>query len=193
MSQHYILKNQFDNLTFAQKIKKSYFGWCRYLLSIYTDKKFYVSLKKDFLYFKSYISIPEVLFYFCVAFLFLSNIVLFPIYALLLKLYWKYRYLKTLKTSSTPSTDMIVFDPTNIKSNGLKVLKIISEHSTNETIYYKVLLENKEIHTITKENLLFERDLLNKKIQLEKELEKVNYSLDMFTKKLTYDDKNDIG
>lgn len=193
MSQHYILKGQFADLNFAEKIKKTYIGWCVYLLSIYVDKNFYKNLKKDFLYFRNYVTIPEILFYLCIGVLFITNIFLFPVYALFLKLYWKYRYLKTLKNSNTPNTDMMVYDPTNVYPNGVKVLKIISEHATNETIYYKVLLENKEIHTITKENLLFERDLLNKKIQLEKELEKVNYSLDMFTKKLTYDDKNDIG
>lgn len=189
MNQHYILKGQFSDLSFADKVKKTYFGWCKYLLSIYIDKKIYKSLKDDYLYFKNYLNIPEILFYISISLLFISNIVLFPFYALLIKLYWKYRYFKILKNSNTPNTDMIIFDQTNNHLSGSKVLKILSENTTAETRYYRVLLENKEIHSISKDKILFEQDLINKKNKLEKELLKVNYSLELFTKKITYEDK----
>lgn len=184
MNQHYIIKNQFSKLSFKDKINKSYFGWCNLLLSIYFDKKFYINLKRDFLYFKNYMNVPELLFYFGIAFLFITNIFLFPIYALLIKIYWKYRYFKTIKNSHLPQTSMLVFNQINSYPSGLKVLKIIQEHTTNETTYYKVLLENKDIQNVKKEDLLFEADLLRKKENLEKELEHINYYLDLFPKKI---------
>jgi hypothetical protein len=135
-------------------------------------------------------NVPELLFYFGIAFLFITNIFLFPIYALLIKFYWKYRYFKTIKNSHLPQTSMLVFNQTNTYPSGLKVLKIIQEHTTNETTYYKVLLENKDICNIKKEDLLFEADLLRKKENLEKELEHINYYLNLFPARLEHNTKN---
>lgn len=187
MQKHHILNNQFLNLSFQEKINKSYFGWCSYLLSMYFSKKLYKNLKNDFTYFKGYMNIPELLFYLAIAFLFITNIVLFPVYAFILKIYWKYRYIKTLKNSQAPITDMIVYDPVNTINNGVKIIKIINEQTTQETTYYKVLLETKEICTLSKENILFEKELINKKIALEKELRQIEFSLNLFVKKIGLD------
>lgn len=182
MSQKWILRNAFEEIPFSRKVKMGYFEWCLELLKVNFNKKIYKDFKSDILYYKTYFS-PEIFMYIVLLFIWISNLFLFPLYAFVFKFYWSNRYSKTLKNGEDPISDIIVHSVVNPIFNGMKVIKILEEHSDGEHKSYKMLLENKEVVLLHDNDLLSKNILLIKKDKLEKELKNLEYQLTYFEQK----------
>lgn len=180
MSRHYNTSQYFSDLSFSQKANMSYLDWCIHLLSLYTDHKFYDHVKADFIYMKGYFSFGDIFYYLGLFILYIGNIILFPIFALFLKLHWSNRYEKITKESEKPMTSILVNSIENPHLNGLTVLNVLETFENNKATTYKVILKDKSIHVLDQSELIFKSDLINKKRSLEKELRSVDYQIGLF-------------
>lgn len=180
MKLHYSLKNYFSSLDFSQKVRMTYLDWCSFLLNAYSDKKLYKSIKEDLLYFKGYFNLLDFFSFLLSILLIISNIVLFPIYALIFKIYWNNRYNRIVKNSDKPVSDIIVSSIEHPHLSGLYVESIISSYESNGVHYYKVVLSDKNVVTFNESQLLFKNYLLNERDQYLKKIENIEYKLSLF-------------
>lgn len=184
MSQKSMFKELFKDIPFSQKTKMSYFQWCGVLASLTISGKIFTELKADYDYLKGYLTIGSVLSYMGIVFLWLSNIILFPVYAVFLKLYWSRDYKLIMSKGEDPLFDMMVNTPELPELNGFQIIKILSTQDFGSYISYSVMLTNHEIVTLNDNQILSKNILLIEKDKLLKELAKIDHKLEYFNQLL---------
>lgn len=168
----------------------TYMDWCHKLMKFNYSKKMLHELKSDLSYTLSYFTIKDIGYFALLTLLWLSNIVLFPFYALVLTLYWKSRYKKVVEVGEDPLYDMVVYSLELPHLNGIKITKILSEGHANGVIQYRAILANKQIIHLNESQVLSKNILLNKKLKLEHELDDINYKLEYFN---NHPEKKDVS
>lgn len=184
MSQRSMFKELFKDIPFSQKSKMSYFQWCGVLASLTISGKIFTELKADYDYLKGYLTIGSALSYFGIVLLWVSNIVLFPVYAVFLKLYWSRNYKSIMSKGEDPLFDMMVDTPELPELNGLKIVKILSTQDFGAYRSYSVMLTNNEIVSLNDNQILSKNLLLIERDKLLKELAKIDYKLEYFNQLL---------
>ncbi len=184
MSQRSMFKELFKDIPFSQKSKMSYFQWCGVLASLTISGKIFTELKADYDYLKGYLTIGSALSYLGIVFLWVSNIVLFPVYAVFLKLYWSRNYKSIMSKGEDPLFDMMVNTPELPELNGLKIVKILSTQDFGSYRSYSVMLSNNEIVSLNDNQILSKNVLLIERDKLLKELAKIDYKLEYFNQLL---------
>lgn len=184
MSQRSMFKELFKDIPFSQKSKMSYFQWCGVLASLTISGKIFTELKADYDYLKGYLTIGSALSYFGIVLLWVSNIVLFPVYAVFLKLYWSRNYKSIMSKGEDPLFDMMVDTPELPELNGLKIVKILSTQDFGAYRSYSVMLTNNEIVSLNDNQILSKNVLLIERDKLLKELAKIDYKLEYFNQLL---------
>lgn len=184
MSQKSIFKKLFTDLPFSQKSKMTYIEWCGYLASLTISGRFFDELKTDFNYMRGYLTLSTVLSYMGIVLLWLSNIVLFPVYAVFFKLYWSEHYKGILSKGEDPLFDMMVNTPEMPELNGLKIIKILSTQDFGSYRSYSVVLSNSEIVSLNDNQILSKNVLLLEREKLLKELAKIDHKLEYFNQLL---------
>lgn len=184
MSQRSMFKELFKDIPFSQKSKMSYFQWCGALASLTISGKIFTALKADYDYLKGYLTIGSALSYMGLVFLWVSNIVLFPVYAVFLKLYWSRNYKSIMLKGEDPLFDMMVNTPELPELNGLKIIKILSTQDFGSYRSYSVMLSNNEIVSLNDNQILSKNVLLIERDKLLKELAKIDYKLEYFNQLL---------
>lgn len=182
MSQRSMFKELFKDIPFSQKSKMSYFQWCGVLASLTISGKIFTELKADYDYLKGYLTIGSVLSYLGIVLLWVSNIVLFPVYAVFLKLYWSKNYKSIMSKGEDPLFDMMVNTPELPELNGLKIVKILSTQDFGSYRSYSVMLSNSEIVSLNDNQILSKNVLLIERDKLLKELAKIDHKLEYFNK-----------
>lgn len=180
MSQRSMFKELFKDIPFSQKSKMSYFQWCGVLASLTISGKIFTELKADYNYLKGYLTIGSVLSYLGIVLLWLSNIVLFPVYAVFLKLYWSRNYKSIMSKGEDPLFDMMINTPELPELNGLKIVKILSTQDFGSYRSYSVMLSNSEIVSLNDNQILSKNVLLIERDKLLKELAKIDHKLEYF-------------
>lgn len=180
MSQRLLFKELFKEIPFSQKSKMSYFQWCGVLASLTVSGKIFTELKADYDYLKGYITVGSILTYIGIVLLWLSNIVLFPIYAVLLKLYWSRNLKSIMNKGEDPLFDMMVNTPEFPELNGLKIIKILSTQDFGSYRSYSVMLSNNEIVSLNDNQILSKNVLLIERDKLLRELAKIEHKLEYF-------------
>lgn len=180
MSQRLLFKELFKEIPFSQKSKMSYFQWCGALASLTVSGKIFTELKVDYDYLKGYITIGSILTYIGIVLLWLSNIVLFPIYAIFLKLYWSRNLKSIMNKGEDPLFDMMVNTPEFPELNGLKIIKILSTQDFGSYRSYSLMLSNNEIVSLNDNQILSKNVLLIERDKLLKELAKIEHKLEYF-------------
>lgn len=180
MSQRSMFKELFKDIPFSQKSKMSYFQWCGVLASLTISGKIFTELKADYDYLKGYLTIGSVLSYLGIVLLWVSNIVLFPVYAVFLKLYWSKNYKSIMSKGEDPLFDMMVNTPELPELNGLKIVKILSTQDFGSYRSYSVMLSNNEIVSLNDNQILSKNVLLIERDKLLKELAKIDHKLEYF-------------
>lgn len=184
MSQRSMFKELFKDIPFSQKSKMSYFQWCGVLASLTISGKIFTELKADYDYLKGYLTIGSALSYMGLVLLWVSNIVLFPVYAVFLKLYWSRNYKSIMSKGEDPLFDMMVNTPELPELNGLKIVKILSTQDFGSYRSYSVMLSNNEIVSLNDNQILSKNVLLIERDKLLKELAKIDYKLEYFNQLL---------
>lgn len=184
MSQRSMFKELFKDIPFSQKSKMSYFQWCGVLASLTISGKIFTELKADYDYLKGYLTIGSALSYLGIVFLWVSNIVLFPVYAVFLKLYWSRNCKSIMSKGEDPLFDMMVNTPELPELNGLKIVKILSTQDFGSYRSYSVMLSNNEIVSLNDNQILSKNVLLIERDKLLKELAKIDYKLEYFNQLL---------
>jgi len=184
MSQRSMFKELFKDIPFSQKSKMSYFQWCGVLASLTISGKIFTELKADYDYLKGYLTIGSALSYLGLVLLWVSNIVLFPVYAVFLKLYWSRNYKSIMSKGEDPLFDMMVNTPELPELNGLKIVKILSTQDFGSYRSYSVMLSNNEIVSLNDNQILSKNVLLIERDKLLKELAKIDYKLEYFNQLL---------
>lgn len=182
MSQRSMFKELFKDIPFSQKSKMSYFQWCGVLASLTISGKIFTELKADYDYLKGYLTIGSALSYLGIVLLWVSNIVLFPVYAVFLKLYWSRNYKSIMSKGEDPLFDMMVNTPELPELNGLKIVKILSTQDFGSYRSYSVMLSNSEIVSLNDNQILSKNVLLIERDKLLKELAKIDHKLEYFNK-----------
>lgn len=180
MSQRSMFKELFKDIPFSQKSKMSYFQWCGVLASLTISGKIFTELKADYNYLKGYLTIGSSLSYLGLVLLWVSNIVLFPVYAVFLKLYWSRNYKSIMSKGEDPLFDMMVSTPELPELNGLKIVKILNTQDFGSYRSYSVMLSNNEIVSLNDNQILSKNVLLIERDKLLKELAKIDYKLEYF-------------
>lgn len=180
MSQRSMFKELFKDIPFSQKSKMSYFQWCGVLASLTISGKIFTELKADYDYLKGYLTIGSVLSYLGIVLLWVSNIVLFPVYAVFLKLYWSRNYKSIMSKGEDPLFDMMINTPELPELNGLKIVKILSTQDFGSYRSYSVMLSNSEIVSLNDNQILSKNVLLIERDKLLKELAKIDHKLEYF-------------
>lgn len=184
MSQRSMFKELFKDIPFSQKSKMSYFQWCGVLASLTISGKIFTELKADYDYLKGYLTIGSALSYMGIVLLWVSNIVLFPVYAVFLKIYWSKNYKSIMSKGEDPLFDMMVNTPELPELNGLKIVKILSTQDFGSYRSYSVMLSNNEIVSLNDNQILSKNVLLIERDKLLKELAKIDYKLEYFNQLL---------
>ncbi len=182
MSRNWIFHNAFEEIPFSSKVNKSYGGWCFELLKYKFSNKFYKSFKNDISYYRQNLVVKGIINFLLILF-WISSLILFPIYAGLLKLYWSKQYTDTFNQGEEPISAIMVSSVSNPIYNGLKAIKVLEEHKRNGESFYKLLLENKEIVNFSESELIFKNNLLVKKDKLEHGLKNIEHLLKSFEPK----------
>jgi len=183
MSQTSLFKELFKEIPFSRKSNMTYFQWCGTLASLTWSGKILTELKTDYQYLRGYFTFGSLLTYVVIVLLWLSNIVLFPIYAIFLKVYWS-RNLKTVMLQGEdPLFDMMVNTPELPELNGLRIIKILHSQDFDSYKISSVMLENNEIVSLADSQILSKNVLLLEQERLTKALDKVNHKLSYFDKK----------
>lgn len=180
MSQRSMFKELFKDIPFSQKSKMSYFQWCGVLASLTISGKIFTELKADYNYLKGYLTIGSALSYLGIVLLWVSNIVLFPVYAVFLKLYWSRNYKSIMSKGEDPLFDMMINTPELPELNGLKIVKILSTQDFGSYRSYSVMLSNNEIVSLNDNQILSKNVLLIERDKLLKELAKIDHKLEYF-------------
>lgn len=180
MSQRSMFKELFKDIPFSQKSKMSYFQWCGVLVSLTISGKIFTELKADYDYLKGYLTIGSALSYLGMVLLWVSNILLFPVYAVFLKLYWSKNYKSIMSKGEDPLFDMMVNTPELPELNGLKIVKILSTQDFGSYRSYSVMLSNNEIVSLNDNQILSKNVLLIERDKLLKELAKIDHKLEYF-------------
>jgi len=175
-----MFKELFKDIPFSQKSKMSYFQWCGVLVSLTISGKIFTELKADYDYLKGYLTIGSALSYLGMVLLWVSNILLFPVYAVFLKLYWSKNYKSIMSKGEDPLFDMMVNTPELPELNGLKIVKILSTQDFGSYRSYSVMLSNNEIVSLNDNQILSKNVLLIERDKLLKELAKIDHKLEYF-------------
>lgn len=184
MKQRSIFKQLFRDIPFSQKSKMSYLDWCAELCSLTVSGKFLTELKNDYQYIKGYLTFGSVITYVGIVLLWLSNIVLFPVYAIFFKLYWSKHLKSIMSKGEDPLFDMMVNTPELPELNGLRIIKILNTQDFGSYRSYSVMLSNNEIVSLHDNQILSKNVLLIEKEKLLKALAKVEHKLEYFNQSL---------